>query len=304
MLMSPVFGQADDFGPPEAVLLVGLIFIGLYIYAIVVCFQKGKTTFGWLGIAGLLLPILDWFAIVGAIRLAKPDSRWAVERYGPNKVALAQLRFGHPADASTAYQPRPEHRTLASPAERSRDRRAGVRPPPPLPRQASRARKSPAEATRDRRESTSRPPGTYRVPPGGVLIYEVPGPPSETKERGQVPPGSIVQLEQVAGNWGLIAPREGVRGWMSDVGRLLPAEWQGPRGERLVVDEPRDRLSDSRTEPRRASRPRTAAQEPRAPTPEVPGQSRSGDIIFCPACGTKVFEDAAFCHRCGRRLAE
>ena len=50
------------------------------------CFLKGKP---FAAILGVLLPLV---AIVGAVRLAKPGSRWA-RRYGPSKLERAHARF-------------------------------------------------------------------------------------------------------------------------------------------------------------------------------------------------------------------
>ena len=64
-----------------------------YAAAIIICFQKGKKGFGWMGIFGFLVPVLWVLVVVGAIRLAFPDSRWARERYGPEKMARAEERW-------------------------------------------------------------------------------------------------------------------------------------------------------------------------------------------------------------------
>ena len=75
----------------------GLIVLGLiYVTCIVVCFMKGKAGFGWLGIAAVIAPIaplVAWFPIIGTIRLAKPDSSWAIKNYGPDEMARAMARF-------------------------------------------------------------------------------------------------------------------------------------------------------------------------------------------------------------------
>ena len=57
---------------------------------VVICIWKGKPL---LGLIGLFLPFL---ALVGAWRLAKPDSPWARRRYPPGSRALnrSQERFG------------------------------------------------------------------------------------------------------------------------------------------------------------------------------------------------------------------
>jgi hypothetical protein len=52
----------------------------------VVCFLKGKR---FAGIVGLFVPAV---ALVGAVRLAKPDSRWA-RRYERSKLERSQARF-------------------------------------------------------------------------------------------------------------------------------------------------------------------------------------------------------------------
>lgn len=75
----------------EAVPLWGqmlIIFVGVLIYltSIVVCILKGKYRIALLGI---FLPILTY---VPAVRLARPRSRWAKRRYGPEKLERAVHR--------------------------------------------------------------------------------------------------------------------------------------------------------------------------------------------------------------------
>jgi len=57
----------------------------------VVCLMKGKF---WTGFFGVFVPIIG---IVGAIRVARPNSPWAHRRYGdkPRKMAKAQRREDH-----------------------------------------------------------------------------------------------------------------------------------------------------------------------------------------------------------------
>ncbi len=57
----------------------------------VICFFKGKL---WTGFFGLFIPFV---AIVGAIRVARPDSPWARRRYPdkPRKLAKAERREAH-----------------------------------------------------------------------------------------------------------------------------------------------------------------------------------------------------------------
>jgi hypothetical protein len=69
---------------------IALAVLGLVIYMTVVCVQKGKPWFAALGF------LIQWFHIFGAIRLAKPDSRWARKHYGEgtNKLHRSEARFG------------------------------------------------------------------------------------------------------------------------------------------------------------------------------------------------------------------
>lgn len=53
-----------------------------------VCILKGKLA---TGIIGVVVPLV---AYVGAVRLAKPRSRWAQRRYGEKRLARACERFG------------------------------------------------------------------------------------------------------------------------------------------------------------------------------------------------------------------
>lgn len=57
----------------------------------VVCLLKGKY---WTGFFGIFVPILG---VVGAIRVARPDSPWAHKRYGkkPGRLAKAHRREDH-----------------------------------------------------------------------------------------------------------------------------------------------------------------------------------------------------------------
>lgn len=66
-----------------------LVQLAFGVWVIGVCFAKGKPGFG---IAGIFLFI---FAIVGAIRIAKPDSWWDRNKYedGGGKHKLARKRF-------------------------------------------------------------------------------------------------------------------------------------------------------------------------------------------------------------------
>ncbi|MFN8025945.1 MAG: hypothetical protein U0W40_06205 [Acidimicrobiia bacterium] len=78
------FGLATaDVGTGTA----GVIFsIGFLILWVVICVDKGKYR------TALLACFLPVVGVVGAVRLARPGSRWAKKRYGPEKLAKAEAR--------------------------------------------------------------------------------------------------------------------------------------------------------------------------------------------------------------------
>ena len=79
----------------EALLVV---YLGLVIWVIVICVQKGKPGMAWLGL------LTGWTVTIGAIRIAKPNSTWARKHYPPGgqKMALAMARFPEGATTSVA----------------------------------------------------------------------------------------------------------------------------------------------------------------------------------------------------------
>jgi lysyl-tRNA synthetase class 2 len=76
-------------GSAAAAVVVSTIVVNLCFA--VVCLMKGKY---WTGFFGIFVPILG---IIGAIRVARPNSPWAHRRYGkkPKKLAKAQRRENH-----------------------------------------------------------------------------------------------------------------------------------------------------------------------------------------------------------------
>ena len=74
-------------GEPMEAFLV--IYVGLVIWVIVICVQKGKAGMAWLGL------LTGWTIVIGAVRIAKPNSTWARKNYPPGgqKMALAMARF-------------------------------------------------------------------------------------------------------------------------------------------------------------------------------------------------------------------
>lgn len=86
-------------GVGDIVELLALQAIGLWLC--VICFLKGKLMWGVFGI--YLWPV----ALVGALRLAKPDSSWARRRYDAAKLRRSNERYAaeaepHPPAATAA----------------------------------------------------------------------------------------------------------------------------------------------------------------------------------------------------------
>jgi hypothetical protein len=84
VLVSLGFGGARLSGGESAAALVPLQLAGACLA--LVCFLKGKR---FAGIVGLFVPVI---ALVGAVRLAKPGSRWARRYEGP-KLERSRGRF-------------------------------------------------------------------------------------------------------------------------------------------------------------------------------------------------------------------
>jgi hypothetical protein len=67
--------------------------IATYIAAIVISGLKGKPFFVVMGLLALAHPAISLLPFIGAIRIAKPNSRWAQKYYGPEKMQIAIARF-------------------------------------------------------------------------------------------------------------------------------------------------------------------------------------------------------------------
>lgn len=85
-------GPAHEAARPDHLVdlmevMLALIAVGVYGYALYVCFLKGKHGFFWLGIVGLfplLTVFLGWFPVVGALRPAKEGSPWTRRQGSPS----------------------------------------------------------------------------------------------------------------------------------------------------------------------------------------------------------------------------
>jgi hypothetical protein len=75
-----------------------LVFGVIWLVPAVISLMKGHYVEGALGL--FAFPLFAWF---GAARLAKPNSVWALRRYGPEKLARSRQRYGEKAGSA------PEH---------------------------------------------------------------------------------------------------------------------------------------------------------------------------------------------------
>lgn len=81
LLMVGIQPFQDDSTPGAGHLAV-LIALGLHVLCLLICVAKGKYTSAVIG--AFILPVAWW----GAVRLAKPKSKWA-RRYSPEKMQRA-----------------------------------------------------------------------------------------------------------------------------------------------------------------------------------------------------------------------
>jgi hypothetical protein len=64
-----------------------------YIASIVICGLKDKPFFVVMGVLTLIMPAFSLWPVIGAIRIAKPNSTWARKYYGEEKMQIARARF-------------------------------------------------------------------------------------------------------------------------------------------------------------------------------------------------------------------
>jgi hypothetical protein len=77
---------------------IGGAALAAWIAALIICGMKGKAVFVAIGVILLFAPGLSLLPVIGAIRIARPNSTWARKYYGPKKMQIACARF--PKDAS------------------------------------------------------------------------------------------------------------------------------------------------------------------------------------------------------------
>jgi hypothetical protein len=79
--------------PTVASVAIGLALVALYLVLPVLNALKGKWWFALFALAATASGLALILAVVGAIRLAKPHSRWARRRYDAEKTARSMERF-------------------------------------------------------------------------------------------------------------------------------------------------------------------------------------------------------------------
>jgi hypothetical protein len=72
---------------------LGASAVAAYIAAIVISGLKGKPFMVVMGILTLGMPAFSLWPVIGAIRIAKPNSTWARKYYGEEKMQIALTRF-------------------------------------------------------------------------------------------------------------------------------------------------------------------------------------------------------------------
>jgi len=75
------------------VIAINVAIWGGFAWSVWVCAQKGKGRLALFGVLGFWTVVMVFAVYAGAIRLARPNSRWAAERYDAEKTARAEARF-------------------------------------------------------------------------------------------------------------------------------------------------------------------------------------------------------------------
>ncbi|MEX0667494.1 MAG: hypothetical protein WD313_04125, partial [Acidimicrobiia bacterium] len=122
MASSALGSGADVVNGVESLMGYVVWAVLLLAYPTYVCARKGKPVLALIGAFGVIPPFLlflGWFPIVGALRLARPDSPWARKHYPPAKMEAASRRFSKrpPSQAPPAVQ----KMTLGEAPTQSRD---------------------------------------------------------------------------------------------------------------------------------------------------------------------------------------
>jgi len=78
--------DVEDDGTQGVAVLVTVVGVAINLLWIVLCVTKGKYK---LALFGVFVPLVGF---IGAVRLARPGSRWARHRYSPKKQARAAAR--------------------------------------------------------------------------------------------------------------------------------------------------------------------------------------------------------------------
>ena len=91
---------ADDTTVRQEGLWVATVIVVLHVGYTILCLLKGKL---FTGLIGLAVPIVS---LVGAIRMAKPESFWARRRYDDAKLARSRARFAGDAERVQKWRDR------------------------------------------------------------------------------------------------------------------------------------------------------------------------------------------------------
>ncbi len=84
------FAIGDDADSSDISSVIANILVGLLLAF--VCFRKGKLMWG---VIGIYIPPIG---IIGALRLAKPESAWAKKRYEGKKLERSRERYAKEAE--------------------------------------------------------------------------------------------------------------------------------------------------------------------------------------------------------------
>lgn len=84
--LNPLGLSDEDGGLDPTGVAATVATIAVHLVIVVVCVAKGRYT---LALIGAFVPFV---AMYGAVRLARPGSRWARKRYGPERLAKATAR--------------------------------------------------------------------------------------------------------------------------------------------------------------------------------------------------------------------
>ena len=101
-------------GTATVMLLVPIIVwaVVLQLWLVSFCYRKRKPVLARIGLVALIVPGLFIVPLVGAIRLARPSSSWAVLHYGDEFMGRAARRYPDDHEVAMGFSLPREQRTL------------------------------------------------------------------------------------------------------------------------------------------------------------------------------------------------